>query len=173
MVSLVCRCVLIKTIWWIHLGMTVKRGMCSNQSLMLFFDRLLKHLESYTSPILHTELGNCYMQLKHYQEAMDQYGLALWYVFISQTAMWLMYVHTGSHLAVDSWFKGNSIAYQLLKSTASYKHNTTFIIVAHSLCTSFSSPKSGDYISSQMCKSFFSSPEVGGMYDDSEKVRHC
>ena len=45
--------------------------------------RLLKHLESYTSPMLHTELGNCYMQLKHYQEAMDQYGLALWYVLIT------------------------------------------------------------------------------------------
>jgi len=83
--------------------------------------RLLKHLESYTSPMLHTELGNCYMQLKHYQEAMDQYGLALWYVLITSSSRYasnqrLMYLHTSSHLAAISWFKGNSITYKLLES---------------------------------------------------------
>lgn len=38
---------------------------------------LAKHLEVVTSPLLHTELANCFMRLKKYHEAMDQFSLAL------------------------------------------------------------------------------------------------
>ena len=69
---------------------------------MLQSDRLLKHLEGYSSPILHTELGTCYVRLKRYQEAMDQYGLALWYVSmkICITA-WHMWQ---SHVEIEGYF---------------------------------------------------------------------